>query len=337
MEKVKLETLSKGELIVYGEHFEGRVHPSSLEILTPLKEISQKLKKKLILIFLGKSAEEFKELQNLKKALADEVWFIFHKELEHFKDDLYSKVLVKIVEVLKPMGMFFPATFSGLSLAPRVAGSLNLGLCAHVNKIEVENGSIVMSRPTYGENIIAKLISKTLPVMATLSLGAFSLKENETEPIFKEVLLSEDFSWESALKIRKITPAKKQPIPLSSAKIIVAGGRGLKNKENFLKLFELAKLLSAEVGATRPVCYEGWVEEERMIGISGVTVKPKLYIGFGISGALQHTVGMEQAEFIIAINKDPSAPLVKLAHLALIGDAEEVLKLLIERLKKEIS
>lgn len=335
MEKIFLEKISQGDILAYGEHLEGKLHISSLEILTPLKEIAQKLEKKLILVILGESKESFKDFEILKKSLADEIWFVFHSELKYFREDLYSRVLVKLVEITKPLGFFFPATFSGLSLAPRIAGVLNLGLCAHVNKLKVEDGQIMMFRPTYGENIIAKLISKTVPVMATLSLGAFSVKESKKEPQFKEILFPENFSWKSKIKVRKIIFTKKEVCSLGSAKVVVAGGRGLKNKENFLKLFELAKLLSAEVGATRPVCHEGWVEEKRMIGISGVTVKPKLYIGFGISGALQHIAGMEEAEFIVAINTDRSAPLVKMANLALIGDAPTVLKLLIERLKKE--
>lgn len=126
----------------------------------------------------------------------------------------------------------------------------------------------------------------------------------------------------SKLKIRNFTPFKKKPTKLSTAKVIVAGGRGLKTKKIF-KNFWTCRNFGAEVGATRPVCYEGWVEEERMIGISGVIVRPKVYIGFGISGALQHTVGMENSEYIIAINTDKEAPLVKMANLALIGDAEK--------------
>ncbi len=337
MEKIILEEVPQENILAYGEYFQDKLHPSSLEILTPLKEVSYKLGKRLILVILGEELDSFRDLKILKKILADEVWFILHPELKHFREDLYTKVLVKLIENSKPLGFFFPATLRGLSLAPRIAGILNLGLCAHVNKIEVENSQIIMSRPTYGENIIAKLVCKTIPVMATISLGAFSIKEGEKEPLFREIVFPENFSWKSSIKIRKVNYTKKEILPLSSAKIVLAGGRGLKRKENFLKLFELAKLISAEVGGTRPVCHEGFIEDKRMIGISGVSVKPKLYIGFGISGALQHTAGMEQSEYIVAINIDKSAPLVKMANLALIGDAEKILNLLIERLKKEVS
>ena len=333
LEKIKLENLPKGNILTFGEFYKGELHNSSLEILSPLKDVAKSLNKKLILICLIDSFKNIKNLEKIKKSLADEVWFVINSELKEFKDDLYAEVLTQIIKSSQPYGFFFPATKMGMSLAPRIAGSLEIGLCAHVNNLEVKNNQIIMARPTYGENIIAKLISKSSPVMATISLGAFSIKYKKRESLIKEVVFPETFLWKSKLKIKKFKPFKKKPTKLSTAKIIIAGGRGLKNKENFQKLFELAEILGGEVGATRPICYEGWIEEERMIGISGVTVKPKVYIGFGISGALQHTVGMENSEFIIAINTDKEAPLVKMANLALIGDAGKILELLLKKLK----
>jgi len=332
-ERINIENLSKGNILAFGEFYRNELNNSSLEILSPLKEVAQALNKKLILLFLIGSLEDIKNLEEIKKSLADEVWFVVNNELKDLKDDLYTEVLAQIVKSSQPYGLFFPATKIGMSLAPRVAGALKVGLCAHVNYLEVKDNQIIMSRPTYGENIIAKLVSKSSPVMATISLGAFNIKYGEREPLMKEIIFPENFSWSSKLKIRNFIPSKKKLTKLSTAKIVVSGGRGLKNKETFQKLFELAEVLGAEVGATRPVCYEGWVEEERMIGVSGVTVKPKIYIGFGISGALQHTVGMENSEFIIAVNTDKDAPLVKMANLALIGDARKILELLLKKLK----
>ena len=332
-ERINIENLPKGNILAFGEFYRNELNNSSLEILSPLKEVAQALNKKLILLFLIGSLEDIKNLEEIKKSLADEVWFVVNNELKDLKDDLFTEVLVQIVKSSQPYGLFFPATKIGMSLAPRVAGALKVGLCAHVNYLEVKDNQIIMSRPTYGENIIAKLVSKSSPVMATISLGAFNIKYGEREPLMKEIIFPENFSWSSKLKIRNFIPSKKKLTKLSTAKVVVSGGRGLKNKETFQKLFELAEVLGAEVGATRPVCYEGWVEEERMIGVSGVTVKPKIYIGFGISGALQHTVGMENSEFIIAVNTDKDAPLVKMANLALIGDARKILELLLKKLK----
>lgn len=320
-------------MLAYGEYYQGRLHPASLEILSPLREIANQLGKKLALLVLAPTYEEVQNNTELLKAICDEVLVVAHESLGEFKDDLYERVVVEVVKGLRPFGVFFPATLQGLALAPRVAGKLGVGLCAHVNALEIEDGKLYMLRPTYGENIMAKLYSTTLPVMATLALGAFSIKEGERAPIFKLWEMSSDFSWESKLKIRQFTPAKKEINRLSVAKVVLAGGLGLKKKENFEKLIRLAQLLEGEVGATRPLCHAGWVEEERMIGVSGISVRPKLYIGFGISGAIQHTVGMENSEFIIAVNTDKEAPLVKLAHLSLIADAEKVIDALLKKLE----
>lgn len=320
-------------IIAYGEYFQGKLNPASLEILTPLYEIAEKMKKKLVLLVLCKDKEEIKNSLDLKRALCHELWIIESPEFIGFKDDLYSRVVAEVIREKDPYGVFFPSTFQGLSLAPRIAGLLGIGLCAHVNAFELGEDKLLMLRPTYGENIIAKLYSTTLPIMATIALGAFPIREALQEPEFKELRLPPDFNWESKIRLRKFTPSKKEPNRLSVAKVVLAGGLGLKMRENFEKLQELADYLEAEVGVTRPLCYAGWKDEEYMIGVSGVTVRPKLYIGFGISGAIQHTSGMENSEFIMAINMDREAPLVKMAHLSLICDAEALLDALLKHLR----
>ncbi len=321
-------------LIAYGEYHEGKLHPGSLEILTPLREIADKLKKKLILFLLVEDFERLKNLRELEGALCDEIWYLENREFKEFKDDLFSKVITKIVREVNPYGVFFPATLQGMALAPRVAGELGVGLCAHVNAFEIEGETLYMLRPSYGENFIAKLYSTTLPVMATLSLHAFPIRKSPKKPEIKEIKLREPLNFESKIKVRNIKPVKREPNRLTVAKIVLAGGLGLKTKENVEKLKALAEILEAEVGVTRPLCFAGWAEEERMIGVSGVTVRPKLYIGFGISGAIQHIIGMENSEFIIAVNTDKEAPLVKMAHLSLIVDAEKLLSSLLRQLKE---
>jgi len=320
-------------IFAFGQYFDGKLHPASLEILTPLRGVADKLNKKLIFISLADDKEKFLALPELKRLLADEVWCIFHPNLKHLPDDLCERVLVYLSREHKPYGLFFPATKKGLSLAPRVAGSLNAGLCAHVNSFEVKDGELFLLRPTYGENIIAKLTSKRHPIMATIALNAFPIKEAEVEPIIKEVNLPEGFDWTTKLTIKNFKPAKREPSRLSVAKVVVAGGMGLKNKENFQTLFELAKILNAEVGATRPAVHAGWVEAERMIGVSGVSVRPKLYLAFGISGAIQHTVGMEGSEFIVSVNVDKEAPMMKMAHVGFLCDAPSFLNALLRKLK----
>ena len=320
-------------IFAFGQCIEGKLHPASLEILTPLREVADRLNKRLILIGLADDKEKFLAIPELKKLLADEVWCIAHPNLKHLPDDLCERVLVYLAREHKPYGIFFPATKKGLSVAPRVAGSLQAGLCAHVNAFEIKDGNLFLLRPTYGENIIAKLTSKTLPIMATVALNTFPIKEAEKEPLIKEIKLPEDFDWSTKLTIKNFKPAKKEPSRLSVAKVVVAGGMGLKSKENFQMLFELAKILNAEVGGTRPAVHAGWVEAERMIGVSGVSVRPKLYLAFGISGAIQHTVGMEGSEFIVSINIDKQAPMMKMAHVGFVCDAPSFLEALLRKLK----
>jgi electron transfer flavoprotein alpha subunit len=332
MKEIGLEGLKKKGVWVFGIIEEGELSSSSVEVLTAGRDVADALETGLVLVCL--TGEEVKE-ETFSGLLADQVYLVRHKALESFKDDLFSKVLTSLVKAGEPVAFFFPASAEGCAIAPRLAGALRLGLCAHVNRVEVKEGKILLYRPTFGDNIIAVLSSKTQPVLATLSEGAFGIKRREGSPELFKVKMPEDFSWESALEVRKLEERPKEASPLVNAKVVVAGGRGIKSKEKFEKLFLLAKALGGEVGATRPVCYEGWISEDRMIGVSGVTVRPKLYIGFGISGALQHTVGMENSEFIVAVNTDKEAPLVKMADLALIGDASEVLDHLLKLLDQE--
>ncbi len=322
-------------IIAYGEYNNGKLHPASLEILTPLYDIAERLGKKLVLLLFTEDFERAQSLPELKKALCHYVWIVSAPELKDYRDDLYSEVIIELSKKEMPYGVFFPATFQGMSLAPRIAGALQVGLCAHVNDLKLEGDNLLMFRPTYGDNIIASLYSTTIPIMATLSLGAFVIKENPFSPQISKYEMPPEFKWQSKMKIRKSKPLIKEPTRLSVAKIVLAGGMGLKTKENLALLRELAKVLRAEVGVTRPLCHAGWAKEEEMIGVSGVSVRPKLYIGFGISGAIQHTLGMENSEFIIAVNSDKEAPLVKMAHLSLICDAGELIKSLLKQLSRE--
>ena len=332
MKEIALEEVGKEGIWVFGMLEEGKISHSVLEALSAGKLVADALQKELALVCFSAKDPEVSCFSNLP---ADKVYFVQNESLSEFCDDVVARVLIYLVKKAEPTALFFSADDEGCAVAPRVAGVLRLGLCAHVNKLEVKDGKILLYRPTFGENIVAVLSCKTRPVMATLAEGAFGVKEVETSPEILKLKMPEEFNWESSFKVKKIEKRKKEASPLLNAKVVVAGGRGMKSKEEFEKLFVLAKELGGEVGATRPVCYEGWVSEDRMIGVSGVSVRPRLYIGFGISGALQHTVGMENSEFIVAVNTDKEAPLVKMADLALIGDAGEVLENLLRLITQE--
>ncbi len=323
-----------GGFWIYGQWQEGDFHAVVYELLSVARKLQPDLKERIVVVVLGPE-DRREEARRLLHYGAEEVLFFVHPELTYFRDDLYAEVLSEAVAERKPTIFLFGATAEGQALAPRVAGTLGLGLTAHCIAFEVdEEGRLVQIRPSFGENIMARIVSRTRPQMATVRPGVFPKAEPLAEPrgVLEEIKLATVPS--SALRRRRVQPGRRKESPLAGARVVVAGGRGLQTRENFQKLFELAELLSGAVGATRPVCHLGWVSEEHMIGVSGETVSPRLYIGFGISGALQHTVGMEGSEVVVAVNTDPEAPLMKRADIAVVGDATRILPLLIRRIRE---
>ena len=320
---------------IFAEWTGKALHPVSLELLSEARRLAEELNTKVLAFFIS-SPEGKEAAQELIKHGADEVVWASHEKFSSFLDDLFTRILVKMVEAERPEILLFPATARGQALAPRVAGFLRLGLTAHCIAFEIDpkERRLVQIRPSFGENIMAKIISLTKPQMATVRPGVFPrakaepARQGEIKPFPLE---EEELKSAITVLARKERPRPK--IDLSQAKIIVAGGRGLGSKEFFNKLFELADLLGAAVGATRPVCHLGWVSEEHMIGVSGQTVSPRLYLGFGISGAIHHLVGLRHPGLIVAVNTDPEAPLMKRAEIAVEGDVRQILPLLIQRIK----
>lgn len=320
---------------VFGEWSGEKIHEVTYELLHEGRRLADELSVELSVIFLG-PPEAKAEASALIAYGADRVFLALDPRLADFRDDVYARVVAKFLSEERPEVMLFSATALGQALAPRVAGLLRLGLTAHCIAFEIrqEDRVLIQVRPSFGEDVMARIISRTKPQMATVRPGVFpkakALPDRRGE--IKYIELSEEL-LESALEVIKKTKAPEKGVDITKAKVIVAGGRGLGNKEFFEKLFELAKLLGGAVGATRPVYHLGWVSEDHMIGVSGVSVSPRLYLGFGISGALHHVVGLRGAETIVAINIDPEAPLMQRADIAVEGDVREILPLLIQRLK----
>ncbi len=315
---------------IYGERTEEGFHPVVLELVGVAQKIWPQ-PEEITVVTLG--AEGARPVAEALRAYGVRVLWLHHPELSYFRDDLYAAVLAEKVRAFKPEVFLFGATSQGQALAPRLAGLLRLGLTAHCTALELKDDRLIQIRPSFGENVMAKIVSRTRPQMATVRPGVFP----KAQPASVEGELIEEkleFLPPSALKRRAVFSRPSKESPLSGARIVVAGGRGLLTKENFQKLFELAEILGGAVGATRPVCHMGWISEDHMIGVSGETVAPKLYIGFGISGALQHTVGIEGAEVVVAVNTDPEAPLMKRADIAVVGDATQILPRLIRRLRE---
>jgi len=323
-----------GGFWIYGQRREGGFHPVVYELLSVAREFAPRLSAEPTVVVLGDEGVR-EAAEDLIAHGARRVLLLMHPELKDFRDEVYAEVLAGEVRERAPEVFLFGATAEGQALAPRLAGLLGLGLTAHCTAFEVdEEGCFVQVRPSFGETVMARIVSRTRPQMATVRPGVFRRagRVENPEGMVEEVKLSG--VPRSRVRRRKIRELPRRENPLSGARVVVAGGRGLLTKENFAKLFELAELLRGAVGATRPVCHLGWVSEEHMIGVSGQTVAPKLYLGFGISGALQHTVGMEGSEVVVAVNTDPEAPLMKRADIAVVGDATRILPLLIRRISE---
>ena len=320
---------------VFAEQREGELQKVSLELLGEGRKIADKLGVKLTALLLGK---DIKGLANtLGENGADEVIVANHDELEHYTTDGYTKVICDLASERKPGILFIGATFIGRDLGPRVAARLSTGLTADCTQLDVvvENGDLLATRPAFGGNLMATIACPDhRPQMATVRPGVFSkVEEKNTNFEIEEVevnLTSSDIRT----KVVEIVKEAKEVEDISEANFIVAGGRGLGSKENFEKLYELAEVVEGSVAASRGAIDKGWIERDYQVGQTGKTVRPSIYIACGISGAIQHAAGMQDSDMIIAINKDETAPIMKMADYAIVGDINKVLPELIAQFKE---
>lgn len=320
---------------VFAEQREGELQKVSLELLGEGRKIADKLGVKLTALLLG---HNIKDLANtLGEHGADEVLVCDNKLLEHYTTDGYTKVICELASERKPGILFIGATFIGRDLGPRVAARLSTGLTADCTQLDVEvsNGDLLATRPAFGGNLMATIACPDhRPQMATVRPGVFAkIEEKNAEFIVEDVnvnLTSEDIRT----KVVEIVKEAKEIEDISEANFIVAGGRGLGSKENFDKLYELAEVVGGSVAASRGAIDKGWIERDYQVGQTGKTVRPNIYIACGISGAIQHAAGMQDSDMIIAINKDETAPIMKLADYAIVGDVNKVLPELIAQFKE---
>ena len=319
---------------VIAEHYKNKIHNVAFQLLGKGRELSNALGVHLTLVILGANFDE--KLDDFSQYGMDEIIYVKSPILKDYYSDLYAKVLSELIVGHKPEIILIGATPTGRDFAPRVAKKLNAGLTADCTGLEInpETKNLLQTRPTFGGNIMATIRTpSSRPQMATVRPGIFKVPEK----IKKDVKVRKiDYSFkeeDSVSKIVKIVNTSKTPVNLHDAKIIVAGGRGVGSKENFKLIEDLASVLGAELGGSRITIELNWLDPDRQIGQTGVTVSPKLYIACGISGAIQHIVGMENSDIIVAINKDPDAPIFHFAHYGIIGDLHEIIPMLIEEIK----
>ncbi len=282
-------------------------------------------------------AELLEDAEHLIAYGVDKVYMCESPLFAHPRDDVYARELVKMVKVHRPEILLAGATSLGRSLMPRIAAILRTGLTADCTGLEIdrENRLLLQTRPAFGGNIMATIVCpQKRPQMATVRPRA--LTRGEPNPSRKGEILHIDLAKEavtSQTKLLDFVQDLTQKVKLEDADIVVSGGRGLGKRENFQLIEELAEVLGAAVGASRPVVEEGWVPYSHQVGQTGKTVSPKLYIACGISGSVQHLAGMQTSEVIVAINIDPQAPILDVATYSIVGDLFEVVPALIARLK----
>jgi electron transfer flavoprotein alpha subunit len=321
--------MKKKNVMVFAEQTEGKIHPVTFELLGKGREMATKLKVQLTTVLLGDQIERIKELIYYG---ADKVFLYKDKSLNEFDVERYTQNIVNLVEEEKPEIFLFGATHLGRSLAPRVAVKLETGLTADCIGLDIDDkGNLIQIRPAFTGNILAYIKTKTRPQMCTVRYRVMKPRERN-ESRFGAIIRKDVIKIDSKLCI--LEKQKMGFVNLPKEDVIVSGGRGLKKSEDFALLKDLADSLKGVVGSSRPLVDDGWIGKEHQVGFSGNTVKPRLYVACGISGSPQHLAGMRDSDTIIAINIDPSAPIMKHADYRVMDDCYKIVPALVKEIKR---
>lgn len=323
------------DIYVIIEQLDGIIKRVSLELIGEANRLSKKLGEKVIAVLLGNDIEDKAEL--LIKYGADEVLVIDDPMLEPYMTSLYTKAVSSIIEKRQPRVVLFPATSIGRDLAPRVAARIGTGLSADVIEFDIDKSSksLLMMMPAFGGNIMATIVSKgKRPEMATVRAGVMLPLEKDINRSGKIERFEIEFDdSDRDVLIREVVIETEEKDDISNAEIIVAGGIGMGAAHHFDELKVLADELNGKLGATRPTVDAGWIDKSRQIGQTGKTVRPELFIGFGISGAIQLVSGMKKSKYVIAVNKDPKALIFDISDFGIVGDANKIIPLLIKKIQ----
>lgn len=326
-------------LWIYAEQRDGILMNVALELLGAGRKLADILGVPLSALLLGDGTDGI--AKQLIHFGADQVYVIDHPLLKQYEANLYAKAIASAIEKYRPEILLFGATFIGRELAPRLATRLRVGLSADCTELEIdqENRLLVQTKPAFGGNVMAKIIIPNhRPQIATVRPNVMKRLEPQLSRI-GQIIRIDDVSLQAEdilTKVIDIVKDTESSVNLQEAKIIVAGGFGLGKAENFGLIKELADVLGGAVGASRAVVDADWISSYHLIGQTGKTVQPKLYIACGISGCIQHIVGMQSSEVIIAINKDPNAPIFNIATYGIVGDLIEIVPAITKVFKEKL-
>lgn len=320
-------------LWVFIETDEGRAKPVGYELLNPGRMMADKLGEELVAVILGENVADI-----AKTAIsygADKAIVVEGPEYKNYNTDAATYAMVELIGKHDPAIVLYGATNNGRDLGPRVACSLKTGLTADCTGLDIEDGLLMSTRPTFGGNLMATIACPdTRPQMSTVRPGVFK-KAALDEARVGEVIAEDIHIDPAKVRVTLVERVKEvaEAVNLEEAEVIVAGGRGLKSAEGFKLIEELAQVMGGTVGASRAAVDAGWIPHAHQVGQTGKTVSPKIYVAVGISGAIQHLAGMSASDTIIAINKDATAPIFEAADYGIVGDLFEVVPALISEMK----
>ncbi|MCX5706224.1 MAG: FAD-binding protein, partial [Candidatus Omnitrophica bacterium] len=318
------------------EQKNGKVQSISYELLGKAQELARKLDCPVSGVLIGNNMAD--QLDEIIWQGADNIYLVEAAELANFQDEPYTNIIVELVKKYKPEILLCGASAIGRSLISRVAINIKAGLTADCTGLDIDLSKkiLLQTRPAFGGNIMATIISPNYrPQMATVRHKVFQPMEPDKKR--KGKIIRENFDssfYFSRTKILDIVEEVESLVNLAEADIIVSGGRGMSGHENFKILEELAHVLGAAVGSSRAAVDSGWMPYSHQVGQTGRTVAPKIYIACGISGQIQHLVGMQSSKIIVAINKDPEAPIFKVATYGIVGDLFQIVPALTKKFKE---
>lgn len=321
-------------ITVYVDHHEGEIHPVTYELIGKAREMAAKINHPVYCVFIGSNIKD--KCDKLLSYGVNEVFVYDSEEFKNFRIEPYTKAVENFINNIKPTIMLVGGTTLGRSLAPRLAARFKTGLTADCTILDIqENTDLDQIRPAFGGNIMAHIHTpNNRPQFATVRYKIFSAPQEVENPKGKITLCNVD-KKELISNINVLsTKPKTREVGLEDAEVIIVASRAIKKQEDMDMIYKLADVLNAQVAGTRPLIESGWIDAKKQIGLSGRTVKPKLIITCGVSGAVQFVAGMQGSDYIVAINQDEKAPIFDVAHVSLVGDVYEIVPKIIEKIEQ---
>lgn len=324
------------DLILYlVEHGGGKTRPLTWECLGFAQGLASGLKKEVVAVALGHDLDSV--CAEVASGAQKAVWKISAPELDVYNPDYFTAALRQVIGKAQPYAVVFPHTYRTVDFAPKLAVSISAGLISDITRYRLDDGKPIFTKSAFYDKLAAEVaFCSEPPYLLSIQVGSFpadAARRGAGAPI--ESLPVNLEGVPERRRMLQIIQAVKNQVDLTKAEVIVAVGRGIGKQENLKVVHDLASALGAEIGASRPIVDMEWLPRDRQIGSSGQTVAPRVYFAIGISGAIQHIVGMKNAAFTVAINKDPNAPIFKVANYGIVGDLFEVVPALIEAIRQQ--